>query len=39
LTADHALLPSVPRGQEFVLDVDHYPEAVAWARELVSGAG
>jgi hypothetical protein len=36
--SDHALLRSVPRGQEFVLDVDHYPEAVEWAYELVSEA-
>jgi len=39
LTTDHALLRSVPRGQEFVLDVDHYPEGGAWAYELVSDAG
>ena len=38
LAADHAMLRSVPRGQEFVLDVDHYPEAVEWAYGLVSGA-
>jgi hypothetical protein len=34
MAEDHVLLHSVPRGQEFVLDVDHYPEAVAWARGL-----
>lgn len=38
LGPDHALLRSVPRGQEFVLDADHYPEAVEWAYDLVSGA-
>jgi len=36
---DHTLLRSVPRGQEFVLDVEHYPEAVEWAYEVVSGVG
>ena len=34
-TEDHTLLRSVPRGQEFVLDTDDYPEAVAWARNLI----
>jgi hypothetical protein len=34
---DHTILRSVPRGQEFVLDVEHYPEAVAWAWELIGG--
>jgi hypothetical protein len=29
------LLQSVARGQEFVLDLDHYPEAGDWVRELV----
>lgn len=38
LSPDHTFLRSVPRGQEFVLDVDHYPEAVEWAYDLVSGA-
>jgi hypothetical protein len=27
-------LRSVARGQEFVLDTTHYPEAIAWARSL-----
>jgi hypothetical protein len=27
-------LQTVGRGQEFVLDVDHYPEAVQWAKSL-----
>lgn len=38
LAADHAMLRSVPRGQEFVLDGDHYPEAIEWAYGLVCGA-
>lgn len=33
---DHALLRSVPRGQEFVLDADHYPQALPWARALIT---
>lgn len=32
------LLQTVGRGQEFVLDVDHYPEAIEWARRLIEGA-
>ena len=35
---DRLLLRSVARGQEFVLDLDWYPEAVSWLRELL-GAG
>ncbi len=31
------LLRSVARGQEFVLDLDHYPEAEAWLAELFAG--
>ncbi len=27
-------LQSVARGQEFVLDTTHYPEAIAWARSM-----
>ncbi len=27
-------LATVGRGQEFVLDIDHYPEALAWLRTL-----
>jgi hypothetical protein len=38
ITEDHVILRSVPRGQEFVLDSEDYPEAVAWARELIVGA-
>jgi hypothetical protein len=35
----HTLLRSVPRGQEFVLDADQYPEALSWARTLVAEYG
>ncbi len=28
-------LDAVARGQEFVLDTAHYPEAIDWARELI----
>jgi hypothetical protein len=34
--ADHAYLRSVGRGQEFVLDLAHYPEATDWLSDLVS---
>ncbi len=34
---DHVLLRSAARGQEFVLNVEDYPEAVSWVRELMSG--
>ena len=34
--ASHAYLRSVGRGQEFVLDLPHYPEAVDWLSDLVS---
>ena len=34
--ANHAYLRSVGRGQEFVLDLAHYPEAVEWLSDLVS---
>ena len=33
----HAILQSASRGQEFVLDCAHYPEAIAWVRELIAG--
>ena len=33
---DRALLQTVGRGQEFVLDAGQYPEAVWWARSLVT---
>ncbi|MEM7256936.1 MAG: hypothetical protein AAF404_06065, partial [Pseudomonadota bacterium] len=34
--AGQTLLQSVARGQEFVLDTDHYPEALDWVVELLS---
>ena len=37
--ADHAYLRTVGRGQEFVLDLTHYPEAVEWLAGLVSNLG
>ena len=32
----HAYLQSVGRGQEFVLDMEQYPEAVGWVNELIA---
>jgi hypothetical protein len=29
------LLQSVARGQEFILDVEHHPEAVAWVVGII----
>ena len=37
--ANHAYLRSVGRGQEFVLDLAHYPEATGWLSDLVSSLG
>ena len=37
--ADHAYLRTVGRGQEFVLDLAHYPEATEWLSDLVSSLG
>ena len=37
--ANHACLRSVGRGQEFVLDLAHYPEAADWLFALVSDLG
>ena len=37
--ADHAYLRTVGRGQEFVLDLAHYPETVEWLSDLVSSLG
>jgi hypothetical protein len=34
IVADFVQLKTVGRGQEFVLDIDHYPEARAWLRTL-----
>lgn len=33
--ADHVLLRSAGRGQEFVLDCDEYPEAIPWLAKLI----
>ena len=38
-TRQGVLLQTVGRGQEFVLDVEHHPEAVEWVRELIVGTG
>ncbi len=32
----YTLLKSVARGQEFVLDLEHYPEGISWLRQLIS---
>ena len=37
--AENAYLRSVGRGQEFVLDLAHYPEAIGWLSDLVSKFG
>ena len=37
--ANHAYLRSVGRGQEFVLDLAHYPEAAEWLSDLVRSLG
>lgn len=37
-SGEHALLQSAARGQEFVLDLDDYPEGVDWIRGLISRA-
>ena len=37
--AYHAYLQSVGRGQEFVLNLAHYPEAVEWLADLVDDLG
>ncbi len=36
---EHAYLQTVGRGQEFVLDLAHYPEAVEWIFDIVSSLG
>lgn len=35
---DHVELRSATRGQEFVLDVNRYPAAAAWAGEMICGS-
>lgn len=37
--ADHAYLRSVGRGQEFVLELAHYPDAIEWLSDLVRSLG
>lgn len=37
LDPGRCLLQSVARGQEFVLDVTHYPLAVQWAADIIRG--
>ena len=37
--ADHAYLRSVGRGQEFVLSLVHYPEAISWLYDLMDNLG
>ena len=37
--ANHTYLRSVGRGQEFVLDLAHYPEAFEWLSNLVNSFG
>ncbi len=34
---DEVRLQSAARGQEFVLDTLHYPEAISWAQEIITG--
>ena len=36
---EHAYLQTVARGQEFVLDLAHYPEAMGWLSSLVRELG
>lgn len=33
---DSVILRTVGRGQEFVLDCDHYPEAIVWLDDLLA---
>jgi Nucleotide modification associated domain 3 len=35
-TEQGVLLDTVSRGQEFVLDCDHYPEAVEWVEKMIT---
>ncbi len=37
--SEHIYLQSVGRGQEFVLDCDHYPEAIGWASDFIRDFG
>jgi hypothetical protein len=36
--ARHTRLQAASRGQEFVLDCDHYPEAISWLHEIIQRA-
>jgi len=36
LEEETCLMQNVSRGQEFILDVQHYPEAVEWAFNIIS---
>ena len=36
---EYAYLRSVPIGQEFVLDLEHYPEALPWVSDLIRDFG
>ena len=36
---NHAYLQSVGRGQEFVLDLAHYPEVISWLYDLMDNLG
>ena len=38
LDGDYTILRSMAKGQEFVLNADHYPEAMNWARGLFENA-
>lgn len=37
LEGDSAILRSVSRGQEFILDTNEYPEAISWACSMIAG--
>jgi hypothetical protein len=39
IEGDSAILKTVGRGQEFVLDCDAYPESCRWAESLISDLG
>jgi len=36
LEKGHAILQSVGRGQEFVLEAEKYPQAITWVRDLIA---
>lgn len=39
LTDTHAMVRSPGRGQEFILDTTHYPEAIPWTQQLIRQHG